>query len=733
MHAVRPGRSQYGTRPLARTPATTADRPPGGRAGRVLAVTRPLWPADPRRLGDYELLGRLGEGGMGAVFLGRAADDRLVAVKMIRPELAWDQEFRGRFRSEVNRAREVPGFCTAAVLDADPDHATPYLVVEYVDGPSLSEVIKEQGPLSGGVLHSVAIGVATALAAIHGAGVIHRDLKPQNVLFALGVPKVIDFGIARALEATSRHTRTDQMVGTVAYMAPERFDTESDRGVGPAADVFAWGVVVAYAATGRTPFGADSPAATAARILTQPPDLSGLDGPLRELVGRTLAKDPDDRPTAHDLLDLLLATESGGALAQRPELRRAAEAVAHTAPLRPSRVRDDAAPRRRTGRILAVAGAAAVLAAGALIAIPSAGFLLTDRTPEAPDQPSSATVPAGGPNVPPSAPPSVAAKPQVQGPSLIDRLDRPAQWRATRPSETADGWCAFDGRRLVATTHLSDVYRCTGPSDLFAGDQTIAVDVTVVTPGACAVVWFRVVDRSGYRASFCPAEIRLGLDDQGEVTGERKAAATAFRPGQTHRAAIAVRNETAQVTVDGAAVLSLPLTDPLLAGGRVELGAINDANSGDSGAAFAGVELRSPVVDTAARFPDLAGKAHAAAVAKLYSYDPAAHVAVAEPVLYLTGPDYCTLFKIKQTDGRCEQEYTVIESHLRVTVPVTARPALTTWNDPTGACRGSMTGGGTCPTGPAAFASWLTDNPQGLVAITISGGVVTRLAQMYTP
>jgi len=692
-------------------------------------VTRPLWPADPRRLGDYELLGRLGEGGMGAVFLGRAADDRLVAVKMIRPELAWDQEFRGRFRSEVNRAREVPGFCTAAVLDADPDHATPYLVVEYVDGPSLHEVIKEQGPLSGGVLHSVAIGVATALAAIHGAGVIHRDLKPQNVLLALGVPKVIDFGIARALEATSRHTRTDQMVGTVAYMAPERFDTESDRGVGPAADVFAWGVVVAYAATGRTPFGADSPAATAARILTQPPDLSGLDGPLRDLVGRALAKEPDDRPTAHDLLDLLLATESGGALAQRPELRRAAEAVAHTGQLRPSRVRDDAAPRRRIGRILAVAGAAAVLVAGALIAIPSAGVLLTGRTAEALDQPSYVTVPAGGP----SAPPSVAAKPRVQGPSLIDRLDRPAQWRATRPGETAEGWCAFDGRRLVVTTHQSNVYQCTGPTDLFAGDQTIAVDATVVTPGACAVVWFRVVDRSGYRASFCPTEIRLGLDDEDEVTGEQKAASTAFQPGRTHRAAIAVHNETAQVTVDGTAVLSLPLTDPLLAGGRVELGAINDANNGDSSAAFAGVELRSPAVDTAARFPDLTGKGTAAAVAKLYSYDPAAQVAVVEPVLFLTGPDYCTLFKIKQTDARCEQEYTIIESHLRVTFPVTARPALTTWNDPNGDCVGSMTSGGTCPTKPAAFASWLKDNPRGLVAVTISGGVVTRLAQMYTP
>ena len=690
-------------------------------------MTRPLWPADPRRLGDYELLGRLGEGGMGAVFLGRSPDGRLVAVKVIRPELAWDQEFRGRFRSEVSRAREVPGFCTAAVLDADPDHATPYLVVEYVDGPSLAEVIKERGPLAGGILHSVAVGVATALAAIHGAGVIHRDLKPQNVLFALGTPKVIDFGIARALEATSRHTRTDQMVGTVAYMAPERFDTESDRGVGPAADVFAWGVVVAYAATGRTPFAADAAAATAARILTQPPDLSGLGGSLRDLVGRALAKDPADRPTAHELLGLLLATETDADLAQRPELRRAAEAAAHTGRFQPDPVRTDAVPRRRrTGRILAAAGAAVVLAGGVLLASSPGRSLLND---------SSSPAAAG-------ARPSFVATPSrpqlfsgVQGPSVIDRLDRPAQWTSTRAAGNAGGRCAFDGTRLVVTTHLSSVYACTGPTDTFAGDQTIEVDATVVSPGACAVIWFRVVDRSGYRAAFCADSIRLGLDDDNDVSGEEKAASAAFQPGRTHRVAIAVRDGTAQLTVDGAPVLSMPLTDPLLAGGQVRLGAINDVNSGDSRAAFANVELRSPAVDSRARFPNLLGKGRIAAVAKLYSYDPTAHVAVAEPVLFLSGPDYCTLFEIKKTDGRCEQEYTVVESHLRLTVPVRKQPILTTYDDPKGegVCIGSMTGGGICPTAPARFAKWLKTNPQGLIAITTTDGTATKLAEMYTP
>ncbi|GAB1641233.1 serine/threonine-protein kinase [Krasilnikovia sp. MM14-A1259] len=340
---------------------------------------RPLHRNDPRHLGAYRLTGRLGQGGMGVVYLAEDPDGDPVAVKLVHATLAHDPEFRERFRSEVQQARQVPSFCTAEVLDADLEHQPPYLVVEYVDGPSLGEAVDERGPLTAANLHSVAVGVATALAGIHGAGVIHRDLKPENVLLAPGSPKVIDFGIARAFESTSQLTRTDQMVGTVAYMAPERFSSEAGRPLTAAADIFAWGCVVAYAGTGRTPFRADSPPATAARILTQPPQLAGLPQPLRDLVELALAKDPADRPTARELLDMLL----GDAPVPRPAVPAAMPRVAHPRPapvalsgapgmsgtraypvLRPAPVR---ARRPRGGRLLATLAVLLVLAGVATV------------------------------------------------------------------------------------------------------------------------------------------------------------------------------------------------------------------------------------------------------------------------------------------------------------------------------------------------------------------------------
>ncbi|MFC0097867.1 protein kinase [Micromonospora marina] len=273
----------------------------------------PLRAADPAFLGEYQMVGRIGAGGMGMVYLAEDADGSYVAVKLIHADLIADPEFRARFRDEVERSRQVPSFCTAEFIAADIDHDPPYLVVEYVDGPSLEEVVTERGPLRGGTLHSLAVGVATALTGIHRAGIIHRDLKPENVLLPPGSPKVIDFGIARSFGVTSRHTRTDDMVGTIAYMAPERFADNRGDPVSAAADVFAWGCVITYAGTGRTPFGGDSPSATAGRILTQPPHLDGLPEPLREPVRLALAKDPADRPSAPDLLAMLLGEKRDAA------------------------------------------------------------------------------------------------------------------------------------------------------------------------------------------------------------------------------------------------------------------------------------------------------------------------------------------------------------------------------------------------------------------------------------
>ncbi len=532
-------------------------------AGKVPPVTRPLLPADPRRLGGYELLSRLGAGGMGAVYLGRDANGRLAAVKVIRAEYADDEEFRGRFRSEVNRARQVPPFCTAEVLGADPDHETPYLVVEYVDGPDLADVVAEQGPLTGGSLSSVAVGVATAIAAIHGAGVIHRDLKPRNVLLARSGPKVIDFGIARAVEMTSAHTRTDQMVGTVAYMAPERFDSDTSA-TGPAADVFAWGAVVTYAGTGRTPFAGETPAVTAAKILTQPPDLTGLPDPLRELVARTLAKDPRERPTAHELLQMLLSSGpvEEETLVHSPELRQAAEAA----------VRGSAPPRRRRRAPLvaaAVVFTAAAVAGGAAYGMSSSG------DGNEPDAALSVAAPAPR---------------QIRGLSVVDRLDRPGQWREVRDEE---GTCLFEDGGLELHSDTFGTRDCPGPQENFAGDASIAADVTLLDPGSCALLRFRWTGQTGYLLTVCDKMVQLDLLDEGDATALTSVATEDFMRGNTQRLRVELRGQTATVAAGDKALFQAPITDPALVTGQVILGVAAEEDLEPSRVRFANAEIRS--------------------------------------------------------------------------------------------------------------------------------------------
>ncbi|WP_327090593.1 serine/threonine protein kinase [Nonomuraea sp. NBC_01738] len=291
----------------------------------------PLREGDPTAIGPYRLAGRLGAGGQGVVYLGQGPDGRPVAVKVLREGLAGE-----RFAKEIEAARRVEPFCIAQVLDASPV-GRPYIVTEYIEGPSLQQA----GRHHGADLQRLAVATATALAAIHQAGIVHRDFKPANVLLGRGGPRVIDFGIARSVAAGA--TVSSGVMGTPAYMAPEQLAGEA---VGPAADVFAWASVIVFAATGSPPFGEDTLPAVINRILHNEPQLGDLAPPLRGVVLECLAKDPARRPSMREVLLRLL-----GAPSQETQPGRRAS------------------PSRRGGVLWAVAGASGMAVVMVVVAV----------------------------------------------------------------------------------------------------------------------------------------------------------------------------------------------------------------------------------------------------------------------------------------------------------------------------------------------------------------------------
>ena len=340
-----------------------------------------LEPSDPRLIGPFELVGRLGAGGMGRVFLGMSAAGRPVAVKVIHAGLAADPEFRARFSVEVAAARKVSGLFTALVVDADVDAPVPWLATAYVSGPSLSEAVRDHGPRSVGPLLAMAAGLAKSLTAIHAAGVVHGDLKPSNVLLALDGPRVIDFGISQAAEAAPQ-ARAGLVVGTPSFMSPEQ---AAGHAVGPLSDVFSLGTVLAFAATGRKPFGTGPAAAVLERVVRGAADLDGVPAEVRPLIERCLVKDPAGRPAAAGLLAEVTAIQA--ALDQAAGSAPGAGPDPGTAPPAPAAA--SPAPRRGWRPLVTASAVTGILAAGA-----AAGYGLNVMNAHQPGPPPS--VQAGG-------------------------------------------------------------------------------------------------------------------------------------------------------------------------------------------------------------------------------------------------------------------------------------------------------------------------------------------------
>jgi ABC-type branched-subunit amino acid transport system substrate-binding protein len=344
-------------------------------------MTEKLTPSDPGRIGGHRLLARLGAGGMGVVYLGRAESGELAAVKVILPEYADQAEFRARFRREVAAARRVDSPWAVPVTGADPDAPAPWLATAFVPGPSLAEAVAACGPLPPHGVRILGRMLARALTAVHDAGLVHRDVKPGNVLLAVDGPRLIDFGIARATEETAL-TSADMVVGTPGFLAPEQAQAQP---TSPASDVFALGCLLSYAATGRLPFGTGAVDALLYRTVHDAPDLEGVPDDTRALLERCLAKDPAARPTAREVDETLvedtpqdtvdwlpdavvrLIADRSAAMLALPDIE--ATALDTRADEQPMEVPADAPPFTSRRRFLILGGGAALLAAGGCAAL----------------------------------------------------------------------------------------------------------------------------------------------------------------------------------------------------------------------------------------------------------------------------------------------------------------------------------------------------------------------------
>lgn len=286
---------------------------------------QPSAPNDPTSFGEYSVTGRLGKGGQGVVYLAEDSDGEQYAIKVLNDQWAADADLRKRFAREVRAAQKVASFCTAAIIDAQLDDEPPYVVSEFVPGKDLQETVAKGKVQQGSKLQRLAVSTATALVAIHKAGIVHRDFKPGNVLLGPDGPRVIDFGIARVDDGTA--TMTNSIVGTPSYMAPEQIE---GRGITDKCDIFAWGCVIAFASTGRAPFGSDTVPAVVHRVVSAPPELDGVDENLRPIIEACLDKNPDNRPNAQTLLMRLLGHDGPDQVADTDSALKEGEQIAQT-------------------------------------------------------------------------------------------------------------------------------------------------------------------------------------------------------------------------------------------------------------------------------------------------------------------------------------------------------------------------------------------------------------------